>query len=170
MPACLVGPSTPGMLAGRASAETLSDHGVDGRAVESDCKSGSKESSARNTNRPDASQRRAGASDGDGGDRRARRWKALQPLAGEETDLQIKMRDDAAYQGLADDGNVTSSVTRLLLMVWCQGRRKAEEVTHITSLRMEQTCETVTQATKKSLRIGLDGCDVGDTQLLRGPA
>ena len=111
------------MLAGRASAEPLSDHGVDGRVVprpatERDCESGSKESSARNTNKPDASQRRAGARDGDRGDvirsaiqllpldrrcdqpneglasTRARRRKALQPPAAEETDLQMKMRDD----------------------------------------------------------------------------
>ena len=67
---CLVGPSAPGMLAERATAETLSDQGVDGRVVprptvESDCESGSKGSSARHTNRPDASQRRTGTSDGD---------------------------------------------------------------------------------------------------------
>ena len=29
---------------------------------------------------------------------------------------------DSADQGLADGGNAISSVTRLLLTVWCQGR------------------------------------------------
>ena len=115
----------------------------------------------------------------------------------EETDLQMKMRDDdhfgtgdgsaisgpeehtemglpnlwndrnalepagdSADQGLADGGNVTIGVTRLVLLVWCQGRRKAEEVKHITPLRMEQTCETVIQATKNSLENGLDMGDL----------
>ena len=66
----LVGSNAPGMVAERATAGTLSDQGVDGRvvprpAVVSDCESGSKGSSARHTNRPDASQRRTGNSDGD---------------------------------------------------------------------------------------------------------
>ena len=55
---CLGGPSERGMLAG-----------VVGRvvrpAMESECESGSKGSSARRTNLPDASQRRTGNSDGD---------------------------------------------------------------------------------------------------------
>ena len=90
--------------------------------------------------------------------RSTRRW-AFQ-ISG-TTGMRLEPAGDSADQGLADGGNVTSSVTRLLLMVWCQGRRKAEEVKHITSLRMEQTCETVIQATKNSLGNGLDVCDVG---------
>ena len=57
----------------------------------------------------------------------------------------MKMRDDD--QGLAD-GDATSGVTRLLLM----------ERHH--TLRMDQTCETAIQGTTKSLRNGLDVCDV----------
>ena len=40
---------------------------------------------------------------------------------------------------------------------WCGAEvEKTEEVKHIHSLKMEQTCETVIQATKNSLVKGLD--------------
>ena len=55
-------------------------------------------------------------------------WRASDRIARE-------LAGDSAGEGLADGGDATSSAIQLLLMVWCQGRGKAEEVKHIPHVR-----------------------------------
>ena len=68
--------------------------------------------------------------DGDGSERRA--W--TKPWTEGHTEVGLpnswddrKAREpagDSAGQGLADSGDATRSALQLLLMVWCQGRKK----------------------------------------------